>query len=374
MFTKTKTVFLVAAVSYLLCGVTYCEDLYLNDGLSYQINSFVDGSLWVENASVALYAPAHITGFAVTGSGAVLDIFGGQIDYMLLVSTSDNRLPDGLVTIYGTDFTVDGVPVAPDTAELFLSNQTVSGFYEDGTPFSIVVDCAISGNASYLHYQTLKLGWTVAAPQVVASHTQYDFQQVDIGATGWGVVTISNTGSANLSVQSLSIAQNEPVQSGFTPLQVMPLTLEPGTSVDIEVYFAPAIEGCSEAMLTIESSDPDHSNLCVRLTGSGVLTALTPGQQGQAIAEFLQQAIDAGTIQGDGNGKSAANKTATFAKMIAAARQLIDAGYDDYALEAFKDIEKKCDGKKAPADFVKGPDAAALHAMVADVISQLQGS
>lgn len=373
MFNRMKRIQLLAAVMLCSGGLLFAEDLYLNDGLSYQIDYTIDGSLWIENASVGLYNPAWITGFAITGSGAVLDIYGGQIDYMLLVSTSDNGLPDGVVTIYGTEFAVDGVAVPTDTAELYLTNKTLTGVYQDGTPFSIVVDCAISGNATYLHYQTLKLGWIVAQPQVAAAPSQYDFQQVDIGSTGWGLVTVSNTGNANLTVQSLSIAQSEPAQFGFTPLQVMPLTLEPGMSVDVEVYFTPAVEGYSEATLNIESSDPATASLSIRLGGSGVVVELTPEQQVQAVVEFLQEGLAAGTIEGEGKGSCAPNKARTFAKMVKASKLLIDAGYYDYALEALGVVEKKCDGRKAPADFVKGQDVAALHTMIAELIAELDG-
>lgn len=370
MFNQIKRTFLVA-VLLLASGLLMAEDLYLNDGLSYNIDYTIYGSLWIENASVSLYNPALITGFAITGSGSVLDIYGGQIDYMLLVSTSDNGLPDGVVTIYGTDFAVDGVPVPEDTAELYLANKTLTGVYQDGTPFSIVVDCAISGNATFLHYQTLKLGWLVTQPQIETSLSEFDFQSVDIGQTAWGIVTISNTGNANLNLQSVSLVQDEPVQFGFTPLQVMPLTLEPGMALDVEVWFAPAVEGFSEATLQIESSDPDTSSLLIPLSGSGVVVQLSPQQQAQAAVDFLQAGLAAGTIEGDGKGNSANNKARTFAKMVKTAKQLVDAGYYEYAVEALDEIQKKCDGRKAPVDFIKGSDVPALHAMLMELMEGL---
>lgn len=374
MYTKMKSVHLILSGIFLIAGsLVSAGDVYLNDGLSYQINYTVDGSLWIENASVSMYNPARITGFAITGSGSVLDIYGGQIDYMLLVSTSDNGMPDGLVTIYGTDFAVDGVPVAPDTPELYLSNKTLTGVYEDGTPFTIVVDCAVSGNATYLHYQTLKLGWVVIEPNIETSYLDYDFQQVDIGSTGLGTVTVYNTGNANLTLQSISVVQDEPAQFGFTPLQVIPMTLEPGASVDVEIYFAPAVEGAAEAVLEIASSDPDTSVLSIALTGTGAAVQVSSRQQAQAIVDFCRQAMAAGTIEGVGKNKAASNKAKAFFKMLKACEQLIDAGYYDYAREALACVAKKCDGKKAPADFVKGGDVPALHAMMKDLMASLNG-
>jgi hypothetical protein len=368
---KMKITSLLAGLFLMAAGALFAEDVYLNDGASYEIDYLIEGSLWIENASVGLYSPAHITGFTITGSGTILDIYGGQIDYMLLVSTNDNGLPDGIVTIYGTDFAVDGVPVAPDTAELFLSNKTLTGVYEDGTPFSMVVDCTISGNASYLHYQTLKLGWIVSEPRIEVSQADYDFGLNDIGSTGLGVITVYNAGNANLTLNSVSVIQNEPIQFGFTHLQVIPVTLEPGMSMELELYFAPSVEGLSEASLHLFSSDPTMPDLEIQLLGEGAAVEITAAEQAQAVLDFLQEGLATGTLAGEGKGQSASNKAATFCKMIAAAKQLIDAGYYDYAIEALNDIQKKCDGKKAPVDFVTGQDMPVLHGMIMELMNRL---
>lgn len=371
MFTKMKSCLLCLA-ALIACGPVYAEDVYLSDGQSYAIDYMIDGSLWIETASVSLYNPAHITGFAITGSGAVLDIYGGRIDYMLLVSTSDNGLPDGIVTIYGTDFAIDGVPVAPDTPELFLANKTLTGVYEDGTAFSMVVDCAVSGNASYLHYQTLKLGWVVQQPQIEIACTEYDFGEANIGSAVSGVVTVSNIGNANLNLQSVSILQDEPVHFGFTPLQVIPVTLEPGSAIDIEIFFYPALGGSSEAILRLTSSDPAAPEVDIRLIGTGLITELTAQENAQAILEFLEEGFAAGTIVGEGKGKSAWHKAYAFQRMLLTARQLIDAGYDRVALIALYDAYKKCDGRRMPPDFVSGQDVPDLNAMIADLINQIK--
>lgn len=368
-----KTCFL-AALLFCVSGSVKAEDLYFNDGLAYEIDYTVDGSIWIENATVTLYNPAHILGFAITGSGAVLDIYGGQIDYMLLVSTSLNGLPDGIVTVYGTEFAVDGVPVAPDTPELFLSNQTLSGVYQDGTPFSVVVDCAVEGNAEYLHYQTVKLGWMVQQPKIEVSQPDYDFGQADIGTEALGTVTIYNTGNANLTVQSLAVVQDEPVQFGFTPLQVIPVTLEPGAFVEVELWFAPALEGQSAATLQIVSTDPEASLVEITLSGEGLATEVTPEQQIRDILDVLEQGFVDGTISGAGKGRSAFNKAFVFTQTLITAKRLIDADYGLFAANVLREAEKKCDGDSRPADFIAGPDVPALHAMIVELIDTLDAN
>jgi hypothetical protein len=371
MFSVTKKSCLLAAVLICICGTARSQDVYLNDGLAYEIDYTINGSLWIENATVSLYNPAHILGFAITGSGAVLDIYGGQIDYMLLVSTSENGLPDGIVTVYGTEFAVDGAPVAPDTPELFLSNQTLSGVYPDGTPFSVVVDCTVTGNAQYLHYQTVKLGWIVQQPRIEVSELEFDFGQAAIGDEALGTVTVYNTGNANLTVQSLSVIQDEPVQFGFTPLQVIPVTLEPGAFIDVEIWFAPELEGQSVATLQIVSTDPDVSLVEITLSGEGLDLEITAEQQIRAILEVLEQGFLNGTIQGAGKGQSAFNKAFVFTQSLITAKRLIDADYDFYAATVLRDAARKCDGDNRGADFVTGPDVPVVHAMIVDLIDML---
>jgi hypothetical protein len=183
-------------------------------------------------------------------------------------------------------------------------------------------------------------------------------------------VTVYNAGNANLTLNSVSVMQNEPLQFGFTPLQVIPVTLEPGMSIDLEISFTPAKEGLSEASLHLFSSDPTMPDLEIQLLGEGAAVEFTPERQAQP-CWTLCSCLAAGTIAGEGKGQSASNKAATFCKMIAAAKQLIEAGYNEFALEALDDIQKKCDGKKAPADFVSGQDAAVLHGMIIELMNKL---
>ena len=347
-------------------------DIEFAGGVSAQIDYTVDGSVWIYDANVVMVEPAHIQGFVVTASGAVLDIYGGQIDYMLLISTDDLSLPEGQVTVYGTDFSVDGAPVDPETTELFLQSQVLSGVYEDGTPFSFPVDCAITGGGSFAYYQTVKLGWLVSKPQIVLSQNDYDFGQTDIGTIQYGTLTVYNLGNEALTIQSLEIQQGQDAQFGYTPLQVMPLTLAPNTALDIEIFYAPAVEGLGQANLQIISDDPDQVLVQIALSGTGISVALSNEQQIAQLLDTFNWAIQEDLIQGIGNKQSAKNKLKAFRKMLIAADELLAAGYNDYALKTLKIIEAKCDGQKSPQDFIEGDATADLNALINDLIDTLQ--
>jgi hypothetical protein len=319
-----------------------------------------------------MYEPAHIQGAVVTSSESVLDVYGGQIDYMLIISTSDLSLPEGVVTVYGTDFAMDGIPVDPNISELFLQGQTLSGVYESGTPFAFPVDCVIVGGGGFIYYQTVKLGWVVSEPDIDVSQTEYNLGTIDVGSMQTVAVPVFNLGNASLTIESLQLEQDQQTQFTLAPLQALPVTLEPNSVIDLEVSFSPVIEGIDTAVLSILSNDPNDPVIDVVLTGEGMSVVLSSEDQITQILDVFDGAVEEGSIQGVGNEKSAKNKVEVFGKILSLADELLLAGYDEYALETLLMIEKKCDGQKAPKDFIEGPAAEELNALINELIDILQ--
>jgi len=368
-----------AAVLLVACIFSYCPltafagDIEFSGGVTAEIDYLVDGSVWIFDANVIMYEPAHIQGFVVTGSGAVLDVYGGQIDYLLMISMHDMTLADGVVTVYGTDFAVDGVPVDPETTELFLQGQMLSGIYENGAPFAYPVDCVVFGGAGYSYYQTVKLGWLVSQPDIELSFGEYDFGQTYIGDTKTTTLTIYNLGNAGLTVQSFSLEQDETAQQfAFTTSQTLPFTLEPNTTVAIDIHYTPVIEGLAESIFSVFSNDPDDPRISTELIGIGVPVVLSAEEQSAFIIETFNESFRDGLIQGEGNAKSAVNKLATFGKMLATADELIVTGYGEYALDVLLMIEAKCDGQRSPKDFIEGQGVVELNIMINQLIETLQ--
>jgi len=363
----------VITLTFFCCSLAVYgyEDIEFSGGVTAEIDYVVDGSVWVYDANVTLYEPAHILGFVGIGSGAVLDIYGGEIDYMLLISTSDLSLPEGIVTVYGTDFTVDGVSVDPNTTELFLQGQTLAGVYENRTPFAFPVDCVIIGGGGFVYYQTVKLGWVVSEPDIELSESGYNFGQVDVGAIQTDVVSVFNLGNASLTIQSLELGQSQKTQFALTVFQT-PITLEPNSFIDFEILFSPVIDGIDTAVLSIISNDPNDPVVDVVLTGEGMPVVLSSEEQVTQILDAYGSAVRDDLIQGVGKKKSAKKKIKVFGKMLNLADELIAAGYDNYALKVLLMIEKKCDGLKSPKDFIKGEGAVELNTLINELIDTLQ--
>ena len=94
-----------------------------------------------------------------------------------------------------------------------------------------------------------------------------DFGQVNVGEEGSDTLTITNTGDADLTIESISTDD-----SVFAPAYdgSLPITLGPSQSLEIEVVFSPDTEGEFDAALTIASDDPETPSLAVDLSGEGV--------------------------------------------------------------------------------------------------------
>ena len=86
---------------------------------------------------------------------------------------------------------------------------------------------------------------------------------------------------------------------------------------------------------------------------------------------FLDASVEAGTLVGEGPGKSADKRLNALRNMLEAAAELIDAGLYELACEQLWDAYRKCDGDPKPPDFVSGAACAELAAMIQDVIDNL---
>ena len=211
---------LLFTVSNLLLG-----DIEFSGGVTAEIDYVVDGTVWIYDAHVTMYEPAHIQGdlgYVVTGSEAVLDIYGGIIDQQLLISFEDLDLPEGIVTVYGTDFAVDDDPIDPNTTELFLQGQTLSGVYGNGTPFAFPVDCVIVGGSDFIYTQTVKLGWITSEPEVIEIDVDINPRRCPnpLNVKGKGFLSVAILGSEDFDVYMIDVATLElegikPIRTGY---------------------------------------------------------------------------------------------------------------------------------------------------------------
>jgi hypothetical protein len=104
-----------------------------------------------------------------------------------------------------------------------------------------------------------------AAPQISLSSTSIQFGTVGIGSTGNMNLSISNTGSADLTISLVSLTGAEFSVSGITT----PKTIAAGQSAAVGLSFQPKVGGETAATLSITSNDPANPTTRVALVGTG---------------------------------------------------------------------------------------------------------
>ncbi|MHC5182253.1 MAG: hypothetical protein ACYSOW_10370 [Planctomycetota bacterium] len=328
----------------------------------------------VSNSTVNLRPGAHISEAVGGAGGGILDveygstntinIHGGQIDTYLSTASTD------IVTVYGSDFAVDGNPVS---GQIVITGNpyifTLTGLYKDGS--SINLPCHLQ-NGGIINLDTPEPP-TAPDINVTPETSPWDVGDVEVGQilTDPVLVVIYNYGNAPLTVTSVDI----PGDSSFSispvdPTIEFPLTIEPSfeIGVDFDVFFAPLAEGFHTATVTIKNDDEDVE---IAFTGVGVITEIPPTQQIQDILDFLDTSVAIGTIQGYGPGNSVSKRLKALRNMIESVSDLIDAGDYAQAVDQLESIDKKTDGAAKPQDFVVGGAVSELNAMINDLIADL---
>lgn len=209
-------------------------------------------------------------------------------------------------------------------------------------------------------------------PDIQVSPSGHDFGGVEVGSSATMVVTLSNAGDADLSVDSLVFSPELSSFSIVSPL-ASPATIAPEETLDIELSFAPSSSGSLSTVLQIGSNDPDEPLVEVQLTGVGISTEPGTSEQMAEVLEFFDESVEEGTLVGEGAGRSAQNRLDALQNMLEEAGRRIDDGLYDEARAQLVDAYKKCDGQTPPPDFVTGAAVAELAERIQELIAALEG-
>jgi hypothetical protein len=197
--------------------------------------------------------------------------------------------------------------------------------------------------------------FTPPLPRIVVAPADVNFGDVNVGATGSTIVTVSNAGLAPLTVSSAALA---PTGGPFSITASLPAIVLPNATLDLPVSFSPTATVVSNATLSIAS--PGNATAQVPLTGRGVVSQPPPAQQIADTLAFFDASVAAGTLLGSGPGNAAKGRLGALRNMIEAAGDLIRRGLVTDACVQLTDVRNRTDGKPQPPDFVTGPAAAEL--------------
>lgn len=110
-------------------------------------------------------------------------------------------------------------------------------------------------------------GVEAPTPNISVSSSSYDFGSVTLGSTLSQTITVSNTGTADITVSSINLSGSG--ASEFTQTNNCS-TVASGNSCSTDITFSPTFTGSKSATLTINSNDLDSPSMSISLTGSGV--------------------------------------------------------------------------------------------------------
>lgn len=206
-------------------------------------------------------APLTITGLSITGTDA------GQFAQTNSCPASPTTLASGATCTINVTFT----PTTSGTRTAALS---------------------VADNASGSP-QTVPLNGTGAsAPAVRTSPSSLTFQSEQIGASSTPqVITITNSGSAALTITSIGLTGTNPGDFGITyTCALAPSTLAAGGSCTVSVTFAPTASGSRTAAVTV-TDDAFDSPQSVPISGTGTVTPVPAAALSPSSVSFPSQVV-----------------------------------------------------------------------------------
>jgi len=192
------------------------------------------GTVTLDGASVAAGTPitAMTDGTQVGSTTAYIE--GGVSKYNMMVAQTDS------------------VPAEYATLEFY-----VSGYLGDTGTWNA------GGN------KALNLAAVTGVVPDISVPTSLAFGSVNVGTSKTKTLTISNVGTAALTITNITISGSQFSRGTY------PGTIAAGSSANVNVTFSPTSTGAKSATLTITSNDPDEATVNVALSGTGVAAAAT---------------------------------------------------------------------------------------------------
>jgi len=107
-------------------------------------------------------------------------------------------------------------------------------------------------------------------PDISVSPTSKNFGNVTVDSSRSQTFTVSNVGTADLVVGTISLAGTNADQFTIQNDNCSEATIAQGNSATLKVVFSPTSTGTKSATLEIPSNDLDEATVTVSLNGKGV--------------------------------------------------------------------------------------------------------
>jgi hypothetical protein len=273
---------------FLVSGLTLPVTVGPRSSVSFNVTFIPDAAL-TYSGTVIVKTSANNGGRSVSVSGTGIPAPNASPTYSLTPSASALNFGSILV---GTAASLPVSVTNTGTASVTVSQVTTTGTAFVATGFSGSVTLAAgqslslavsftpptassaSGSLSVVSTATnspatVTLSGTGIQPKISAVPTSANFGNVSVGVANTQSLTITNPGTANLTISQAAVSGTGFSYSGMT----LPLTIAPGGSYYCTVQFAPTTAGTFPGTLTLTNNSPTPS-LSVPLSGTGVSQTL----------------------------------------------------------------------------------------------------
>jgi len=137
---------------------------------------------------------------------------------------------------------------------------------------------SIASNAPASPTLNIPVSGTGTVAVIAAEPSAFVFgNQIVSSSSAPGIVTISNSGAAQLVIGSISLIGADPGHYSISPVTCPNLgpTIDPGANCTVSVAFSPNSAGIKSAQIQISSNDPVQPLLQLSLSGTGIITQHT---------------------------------------------------------------------------------------------------
>ena len=230
----------------------------------------------------ALHSPLTIS---MTGTGAQPGLsisptsfaFGSVVDgqtksqTFTLKNTGGTSLTISQLSVSGAGYSLNGLTM-PSTVAAGAS-VTFNALFAPTTAGSLPGTITITSNAPNSP-STIALSGTGTAGTVIltANPTSLAFGNVNAGTTSSKSVTLTNSGTGNVTISQVAVSAKDVTTSGVTT----PVTLTPGQSQTLNVAFKPTAAETVSGNITVTNSLGTTTVISVSGTGLQAAISLTP--------------------------------------------------------------------------------------------------
>ena len=279
----------VTGPGFSVTGATFPVTLNPNTSVTLQVQ-------FDPTAAGAASGQMTVTSNSTTGATTQVTLSGtGAVAAVSQLTVSAGSLSFGNVTVNATA-TLPVTLTSSGRAPLTITAATVGGaeFADSGATFPVTLNpntsvtlqvkfnptaagavtgqltiASNSAGGSPTQVQLSGTGTAAATAQLQVSATSLPFGSVPVNSTATLTLKLISSGTAPVTVNSLALTGTGFSDSGAT----FPVTLNPNTSVTLQVQFDPTVAGAATGQLTITSTSATGSTTQVPLTGTG--TAVT---------------------------------------------------------------------------------------------------